>query len=468
MSMKSSACTGYTASSIVRIAPGEVHIDDLDFYDTLYALGVKRDKDPLHTQIFGTPLSLFGSEFHEVHKARRSAINPFFSRSSVLRLEPMIQQRVQQMCDRFGDLGKRGEPVLLRDAFVAVTIDIVTEYSFAKSADTLADPYFAPHWEKMMSGVTEAVPLAKALPGIVQVIQQLPLSWVRVMNPLLGSFFDYSNIIRDQVATAIYTHHATGSANASKDPEKPARTTVFQDLLESSLPPHEKSEERLTQEGVGMVSAAAETTSIALATTMFHVLSDPSLVARLRDEMRPAMPGADWLTLESLPLLTAIVKEGLRITTAICGRLPLMAPEPLQYREWTIPPNTSVSMSPRDALLNPTIFPNPKAFDPDRWLRPTSEAAKSQMNRAYLPFNKGSRMCLGFNLAYADIYHTISSLLSRFDLELVDTVRERDVDMIRDHFTAKAVRGSEGVKVRVVRVLSEDKEGMEEGTCTFE
>ena len=43
--------------SIVRIAPGEVHIDDLDFYDTLYALGVKRDKDPLHTQIFGTPLS---------------------------------------------------------------------------------------------------------------------------------------------------------------------------------------------------------------------------------------------------------------------------------------------------------------------------------------------------------------------------------------------------------------------------
>ena len=77
-------------------------------------------------------------------------------------------------------------------------------------------------------------------------------------------------------------------------------------------------------------------------------------------------------------------------------------------------------------------------------------------------------MCLGFNLAYADIYHTISSLLSRFDLELVDTVRERDVDMIRDHFTAKAVRGSEGVKVRVVRVLSEDKEGMEEGTCTFE
>ena len=71
---------------------------------------------------------VFGSEFHEVHKARRSAINPFFSRSSVLRLEPMIQQRVQQMCDRFGDLGKRGEPVLLRDAFVAVTIDIVTEY----------------------------------------------------------------------------------------------------------------------------------------------------------------------------------------------------------------------------------------------------------------------------------------------------------------------------------------------------
>ena len=40
----------------------------------------------------------------------------------------MVQYRVHQMCDRISELGKRGQLVHLRDAFVAVTIDIVTEY----------------------------------------------------------------------------------------------------------------------------------------------------------------------------------------------------------------------------------------------------------------------------------------------------------------------------------------------------
>jgi hypothetical protein len=42
---------------VVRINPDELHIDDIDYYDTVYALNKKRNKDPYHVQIFGTPLS---------------------------------------------------------------------------------------------------------------------------------------------------------------------------------------------------------------------------------------------------------------------------------------------------------------------------------------------------------------------------------------------------------------------------
>lgn len=91
--------------------------------------------------------------------------------------------------------------------------------------------------------------------------------------------------------------------------EKPPRTTIFHDLLESKLPAHEKTAERLTQEGVGLVSAAGETTSTALAAIMFHLLSKPGLVARLRSELVTVMsdPGvcAAWRDLETLPLLVS-------------------------------------------------------------------------------------------------------------------------------------------------------------------
>ena len=47
----------HCAGPIVRIAPNELHIKDVEYYDTLYSLGVKRNKVPYMIDIFGTPLA---------------------------------------------------------------------------------------------------------------------------------------------------------------------------------------------------------------------------------------------------------------------------------------------------------------------------------------------------------------------------------------------------------------------------
>ena len=62
----------------------------------------------------------------------------------------------------------------------------------------------------------------------------------------------------------------------------------------------------------------------------------------------------------------------------------------------------------------------------------------------------GVELTLDDSLAYANIYHVLSAVFRRFDLELVDTIRERDVDMARDHFGMKPVKESKGIRVRVV------------------
>lgn len=41
-------------------------------------------------------------------------------------------------------------------------------------------------------------------------------------------------------------------------------------------------------------------------------------------------------------------------------------------------------------------------------------------------------------------------LFRRFELELFDTIRERDVDLKRDCFLAECMPGSLGVRVKVV------------------
>lgn len=116
-------------------------------------------------------------------------------------------------------------------------------------------------------------------------------------------------IIGAQVAAIRHQHNNQSATASMVAEEKPPRTTVFHDLLESKLPAHENTAERLTQEGVGLISAAGETTSTALAATMFHLLSDLSLVACLRSELIPVMPNsricAEWRDLETLPLLVS-------------------------------------------------------------------------------------------------------------------------------------------------------------------
>ena len=61
-------------------------------------------------------------------------------------------------------------------------------------------------------------------------------------------------------------------------------------------------------------------------------------------------------------------------------------------------------------------------------------------------------MCLGMNLATAEIHLTLASVISRFELELVDVVRERDVDVVHDFVNTSPSLESKGMNVRVTGV----------------
>ena len=67
-----------------------------------------------------------------------------------------------------------------------------------------------------------------------------------------------------------------------------------------------------------------------------------------------------------------------------------------------------------------------------------------------------------YSLAYADIYHCIAAIITRFDLQILDTLRSRDIDMVRDHFVAKPTRGSKSLRVKIVRDIGPGEVSQEE------
>jgi cytochrome P450 len=201
--------------------------------------------------------------------------------------------------------------------------------------------------------------------------------------------------MESQAKEAIQAHESS----EKDDPN--AKRNIFRAILANpSLPDAEKVYDRISQEGVVAIAAGGETTGRALATATFFLLENrTTLLPRLKEEIMSVMPKVDdrpaVKELEKLPLLTAIIKETLRLNGLLTSRFPLISPnQPLQYKDWVIPAGTPVSMTLRDVLNDPEAFEDPRSFDPDRWLKADADKLE-HMNRNFVPFGRGSRMCLG-------------------------------------------------------------------------
>src|SRR4051812_12025378 len=101
-----------------------------------------------------------------------------------------------------------------------------------------------------------------------------------------------------------------------------------------------------------MVGAGVETTSNTLCVALYHLhlLQNKDKLARLKAELKSAMPEANqlapWAKLETLPYLSAAIKEALRLAYGTSSRFIRVAPEAtLQYKDYVLPPGTAISMS---------------------------------------------------------------------------------------------------------------------------
>lgn len=146
-----------------------------------------------------------------------------------------------------------------------------------------------------------------------------------------------------------------------------------------------------------MVVAGGETTAKTLTNAIYHILANPTWLSRVVAELDEAMPDpnilAPYTKIEHLPVLTATIKETLRISAPVTNRVQVRDPEhELMYQNFAIPRNTPVSMSVPGIHLDPEVFVQPMVFAPDRWL---NEETSKHANQYYMPFHRGWRNCIG-------------------------------------------------------------------------
>jgi cytochrome P450 len=99
---------------------------------------------------------------------------------------------------------------------------------------------------------------------------------------------------------------------------------------------------------------------------------------------------------------------------------------------------------------NTSIFPSPEEFQPERWLNNPS------LSRYLFSFSKGSRQCVGINLAYSELYVCLNTIFSRYGSDgpakiVLFETDESDVELQHDLFVPYPKLDSRGIRVMFER-----------------
>ncbi|KAK4235976.1 cytochrome P450 [Achaetomium macrosporum] len=444
---------------IVRIAPNEVHIQDPTFYDILFSQSRHCDKLEHLADRFNNELSGFGTAQHSVHRMRRAAINPFFSKRKIAQYSPCIQRHMDRLVDRLKSEFVGNDSILnLNDMWGAFAADVVVGYTFEKPYDFIMSPDFRAAFSDASMALMNPVHWITFFPWPFKFARMLPNRLIKAISPSMRAVIEYQDEMKDQILRAKAVHASGASKSSNSEPQ-----SLFTALLESDLPPVELSTKRLQQEALTITTGGMETTMYTLSRCCYYVLSDASILTKLRAELRAAIPDPDQdmpplETLEQLPYLTCVITEALRFTYGILSRIPRLSPTPMVYhsrhdgKDYHIPVGCIVSMDNYSVSHDPWLYPDPFAFRPERWAGDPRAPDGKPLKGYLVSFGKGPRSCAGRELAYADLYIALATFFRRFECELYETGREA-VEVYMDCFVPRPRPGTKGVRVKVLRAV---------------
>ncbi|KAK5646140.1 hypothetical protein RI129_004604 [Pyrocoelia pectoralis] len=119
---------------------------------------------------------------------------------------------------------------------------------------------------------------------------------------------------------------------------------------------------------------------------------------------------ANYQDLQDMKYLEMVVKECLRLYPPV----PIIArrmPKDTAIGEYILPKGTDVTINIRSLHLDPTYFPDPEKFSPERF---TTEIQSTRPAHSYIPFSAGPRNCLAQKFAMLEMKAAVVKILKVF------------------------------------------------------
>lgn len=209
--------------------------------------------------------------------------------------------------------------------------------------------------------------------------------------------------------------------------EKSANETS-PDLLQKLLEGKAKHPGRISDDDIlgvvmSILSAGADTTASTIVIIFYFLLKHPEVLAKLRAEIDTGMKRGEisnpprWKEVYLLPYLEAVVKETMRYFPPFAFGIDRVVPAGgTVIAGVPLPAGAEVGAQVESLHRDYCIFgKDADTYRPDRWIE-ASDEQRSLMERSFLGFSTGKRVCLGMHIAILEMKKVIPLVLMNFDV----------------------------------------------------
>ncbi|CAI9267268.1 unnamed protein product [Lactuca saligna] len=177
-------------------------------------------------------------------------------------------------------------------------------------------------------------------------------------------------------------------------------------------------------------TAGTDTTATVLEWVMAELLKHPTIMKKVKDEVRAILAGKNGIgeeDLEKMSYLKAVIKETLRLHPPLPMLVPNVASKDVRVMGHDISKGTLVMTNVWAIGRDPKHWDEPEEFRPERFLGSNIDFKGHDFE--LIPFGAGRRICPGIAFAMATNENLLATLLYKFDWKLGNGEKEEELDM---------------------------------------
>ena len=360
----------------------------------------------------GLPPGIFGSN-GDAWRRQRRMVMAGFDPAHVKRYFPALQQVARRLARRWQQAARSSATIDLQGDLMRYTVDTIAGLAFGAEVNTLESQaeLIQRHLDEIFPALTR------------RILAPVPTwRWWRSRRDL--------DLERSVLAVKLAVDGFVGAARARLQAD-PTRREQPPNLLEAMLAAADRPDSGIADAQVAgnvvtMLLAGEDTTANTIAWMLELLWRHPAALQRAIDEVRRVVPAdqpPSWEQVEQLDFVEACAHETMRLKP-VAPLLPLRTEHAGIVGDVQVPAGTIVISLMRHDAVSDAQLPEAAAFRPERWQSEDCQRARASAataRRVSMPFGAGPRICPGRYLALLEIKVAVATLLSRFEIESVDT-----------------------------------------------